>query len=431
MGAEAIVTTAAQTSRAEQTELTRERIVAAARRLFTAHGYRAVSLRDIAAEAGVTHPGLLRHFSGKDELLDVVLQEFDLSNDTRSWERLAAEADGALPFSAAAERNALIPGYLPLFAGLVGEASISAHPAHAPMRGHAERFAPVAREVIGTAISDGAVATDRDADGEALRLMAAWDALQVVQLYLPDRVDTASVIAEHERLLAYPCGWRDPSDPESGHAPMPVMPPIGPEAGTETGYRSGRERRARILSDAMALFAREGYADTSLREIAAKVGVSKSALYHHFPSKDALLLAVLEERDRRIDTAIVALNTESAADFLRALPDAADENARTQPGLLEVYAVISCEAIPAGHAAHAYFARRYAQALDSFETMFRAAASTGELPAHRDPAHEAAWLLALWDGLQYHWLYNRDGVDVAAQLRAHLQDVLPDAAAPR
>lgn len=39
--------------------------------------------------------------------------------------------------------------------------------------------------------------------------------------------------------------------------------------------------------------------------------------------------------------------------------------------------------------------------------------------------HEALWVLALWDGLQYHWLYDRDSVDVAAQLRAHLADVLP------
>jgi AcrR family transcriptional regulator len=425
MVTEAEVTTAAQTSRAEQTELTRERIVTAARRLFTTHGYRAVSLRDIAAEAGVTHPGLLRHFSGKDELLDLVLRAFDDRNDVESWEELVADADGALPFSAAAERNARIPGYLPLFAGLVGEASITDHPAHAAMRGHAERFAPAAREVLDTAMSDGAMASDRDANGETLRLMAAWDALQVVQLYLPDRVDTAAMIAEHERLLAYPPGWRDPADAVRGRAPLPTPPQIAPQSEAVAGYRSGRERRARILSDAMTLFSREGYADTSLRDIAAEVGVSKSALYHHFPSKDALLLAVLEERDRRIDEAISALTVDGAADFLRALPDAADDNARTQPGLIEVYAVISCEAIPADHPAHSYFTERFAHALDSFETMFRAAASTGELPAHRDPAHEAAWLLALWDGLQYQWLYDRDGVDVAAQLRAHLADVLP------
>ncbi|MEQ6899402.1 TetR/AcrR family transcriptional regulator [Microbacterium sp. KR10-403] len=420
-----MTTTAAQKTRTEQTGLTRARIVSAARLLFTTRGYRAVSLRDIAAEAGVTHPGLLRHFSGKEELLDLVLKEFDDRTDTETWQALVSEADGALAFSLAADRNARIPGYLPLFAGLVGEASVAGHPAHAVMRGHAERFGPAAREVIDAAIIDGTVAADRDPDGEALRLMAAWDALQVVELYLPDRVDTAAMIAEHERLLAYPFGWRDPSDAVTGRAPIAATSQIAPDAEAAGGYRSGRERRARILAAAMTLFAREGYADTSLRDLAAKVGVSKSALYHHFPSKDALLLAVLEERDRLIDVAIGELTMDGAADFLRALPDAAEENDRTQPGLIELYAVISCEGIPTDHPAHDYFTARFTHALDSFEAMFRAAASTGELPSHRDPAHEAAWLLALWDGLQYQWQYDRDGVDVAAQLRAHLDDVLP------
>ena len=40
----------------------------------------------------------------------------------------------------------------------------------------------------------------------------------------------------------------------------------------------------------------------------------------------------------------------------------------------------------------------------------------------------AVWLTALWDGLQYQWLYDRSSVAVAAQLTAHLDDVLPRAA---
>ncbi|MCM3778164.1 hypothetical protein [Microbacterium hydrocarbonoxydans] len=44
---------------------------------------------------------------------------------------------------------------------------------------------------------------------------------------------------------------------------------------------------------------------------------------------------------------------------------------------------------------------------------------------HRHPEHEAVWLVALWDGLQYQWLHDRDAVDMAAHLRAHLDDELP------
>ena len=41
------------------------------------------------------------------------------------------------------------------------------------------------------------------------------------------------------------------------------------------------------------------------------------------------------------------------------------------------------------------------------------------------PTNEAIWLSALWYGLQYHWLCDRQSVDVAEQSRHHLEDVLP------
>jgi hypothetical protein len=90
-----------------------------------------------------------------------------------------------------------------------------------------------------------------------------------------------------------------------------------------------------------------------------------------------------------------------------------------------VYAVLSCEAVPDGHPAHAYFTERFTRGIDYFAELFRLAQSDGDLPAHRDPEREAIWLVALWDGLQYQWLYDRSAVDIAAHLEAHLDDVLP------
>ncbi|SAI39863.1 TetR family transcriptional regulator [Bordetella ansorpii] len=47
-------------------------------------------------------------------------------------------------------------------------------------------------------------------------------------------------------------------------------------------------RYDQIIDVARRLFARHGYQGTSLNMIAAEVGVSKAALYHHFPDKDTL-----------------------------------------------------------------------------------------------------------------------------------------------
>jgi AcrR family transcriptional regulator len=50
-----------------------------------------------------------------------------------------------------------------------------------------------------------------------------------------------------------------------------------------------RDTRQEILDAALDLFAENGFFGTSMREIAKKVGVRESALYHHFPSKAAML----------------------------------------------------------------------------------------------------------------------------------------------
>ncbi|GAA4783896.1 TetR/AcrR family transcriptional regulator [Microbacterium gilvum] len=417
--------TLTMTSRAARTERTRASIVDAALALFTQHGYRAVSLRDIAAEAGISHPALLKHFRGKEELLACVLERFEDDTTLTTLPDIARGSTDDLPFSMVARSNAEAPGYLPLFASLIGEASAAGHPAHETMRERAAGIGPLGAAMIEAAQGEGVVGDDRDPAAESVRLMAAWDALQVVAQYLPERADVVDALERHEELLAFPVGWRSPDEPPAGAGAVPVYTPLASAPRVETGYRAGRARRQRIIEDAMTLFGREGYGDTPLRDIAERVGVSKSALYHHFPSKDALLLAVLEERDRRIDATATAAADATGADLLRALPDGAEANERDAPGLVEVYAVISCEAVPESHPAHAYFAHRFASALDGFESMFRAAAAAGDLPAHRDPSHEALWLLALWDGLQYQWLYDRGGVDIGGQLRAHLDDVLP------
>ena len=55
--------------------------------------------------------------------------------------------------------------------------------------------------------------------------------------------------------------------------------------------------RERILDAAADLFVEKGFAATSLREIAERVGVTKAALYYHFTSKDELLSALLQPLD--------------------------------------------------------------------------------------------------------------------------------------
>ena len=56
--------------------------------------------------------------------------------------------------------------------------------------------------------------------------------------------------------------------------------------------RKGASTRARIINVAARLFAKRGFSGTSLQDVADAVGISKTAIYHHFRSKDEILVAL-------------------------------------------------------------------------------------------------------------------------------------------
>jgi AcrR family transcriptional regulator len=65
---------------------------------------------------------------------------------------------------------------------------------------------------------------------------------------------------------------------------------------TRAARAQGREARDELLAAALRVFARRGYREAGVDEIAAEAGYSKGALYWHFSGKEELLLALLEER---------------------------------------------------------------------------------------------------------------------------------------
>ncbi len=64
--------------------------------------------------------------------------------------------------------------------------------------------------------------------------------------------------------------------------------------------------RGRILEAALEVFARKGYHGASVDDIVRASGTSKGAVYHHFPNKEAVFLALVDDFATRLAAAVGA-----------------------------------------------------------------------------------------------------------------------------
>lgn len=79
--------------------------------------------------------------------------------------------------------------------------------------------------------------------------------------------------------------------------------------------RDSEKTRARILASALALFAKKGYVHTTFTDIAARLSMTKGAVYWHFESKQALLMALIDEMLVKFKRQIGELLPEGEASF--------------------------------------------------------------------------------------------------------------------
>jgi len=75
--------------------------------------------------------------------------------------------------------------------------------------------------------------------------------------------------------------------------------------------RRSEKTRERILKAAEESFARDGYDATGVAGICEQAGVTKGAFYHHFPSKQALFLVLLQGWLGRLDAGMEALRASA------------------------------------------------------------------------------------------------------------------------
>lgn len=77
--------------------------------------------------------------------------------------------------------------------------------------------------------------------------------------------------------------------------------------------RRSEETRNRILKAAQKMFAGQGYDATGVAEICLSANVSKGAFYHHFPTKQAVYLELLQEWLAGLDQKMENIQSETGA----------------------------------------------------------------------------------------------------------------------
>jgi AcrR family transcriptional regulator len=115
-----------------------------------------------------------------------------------------------------------------------------------------------------------------------------------------------------------------PSRPTNARPPAPLRRRLSPGA-----------RRAELMACALAVFARRGLGEARHAEIAAEAGVSVATVFVYFPTREALVDAVLDEvdgftwfaylggeSDRALDAIVQAVNPQASC---RAVATRGDE----------------------------------------------------------------------------------------------------------
>ncbi len=164
--------------------------------------------------------------------------------------------------------------------------------------------------------------------------------------------------------------------------------------------------RDRVVSAAMEVFASKGYRETTLAEVAERVGLKRPGLLHHFGSKDALFRAVLERErdwaDRRIE------GPESLThlrDFV-----GGDERARVP---LQFLHVLEGETVAGNEVAAPWVRERFARVRADIERRLAAARAAGTVDDAPDIEVQSLLIAAAISGLQKQWLLD-ESVDSRA-----------------
>jgi AcrR family transcriptional regulator len=195
----------------------------------------------------------------------------------------------------------------------------------------------------------------------------------------------------------------------------------------KNGTPRGERSKETILEAALPLFAQQGYRGASLASIASAAGLTQPGLLHHFPSKEELLLGLLDWRDHNDGKRLSTLPDTAGLGYLERLEDLVAHNA-TAPELVRLFTTLVGEGTSPQHPAHDYFVERYQRIRARALRTLREGQLSGEIREDVDLEVVVPVLFAVMDGLQIQWLLDPE-IDMVASFDAFARMVRDQLAA--
>jgi TetR/AcrR family fatty acid metabolism transcriptional regulator len=168
----------------------------------------------------------------------------------------------------------------------------------------------------------------------------------------------------------------------------------------------GGDKRERILDAAERVFARQGFYQSRVSEIARDAGVADGTIYLYFKSKDDLLISLFESRMERVNQrlALALADQVTPIDKLMAL-------VRTYLGLVrdnrELAEVLTIELRQSAKFMKEYASPRFGEFLKLVASVIAEGQERGEFATSVPAPHVARMIFGIIDELALAWLLGR------------------------
>jgi AcrR family transcriptional regulator len=188
-------------------------------------------------------------------------------------------------------------------------------------------------------------------------------------------------------------------------------------------------RRTAILRAATRVFAKKGFSDAKISDIASEAGLSHGLVYHYFENKDAVFKAILEDK---LEHARSAMEDDdslpgSALDRMRVSLGRWLDRVRSEPemSLMITQALVS-DALSAEARAMMHAHQR--EAFESAVERIRLGQKGGEISKHASPEELATTLLCVMRGIAFTSLLHHGTAYVLPSADTVARLLLPNAA---